>query len=186
MAQPGERKEEEDMRLYARQRVFSFRTVFNITDEHGREHYRVRGEVLTLGKKLHVYDATGREVALVRQKLINLLPTYDIYVGGRHAARIVKRLTLMRPSYIIKGCNWKVQGNFLQHDYRIYSGAAAIAGIRKRWLSFGDCFELDVPDRRNELLAVCMMLVIDCVMDAEEASRSSNTAAINNSNNDIS
>ena len=161
------------MRLYARQKVFSFRTVFSITDERGNDRYRVRGELLTLGKRLHVYDNNGREVAMIRQRLLNLLPTYDIYIGGRHAARIVKKITLLRPSYVIRGCNWKVQGNFLQHDYRIYRGMSAIAGIRKRWLSFGDCFELDVPERENELLSVCMMLVIDCVMDAEEAARSS-------------
>lgn len=177
-------KEEDYMRLYARQKVFSFRTVFSITDERGREHYRVRGEVFTLGSRLHVYDSTGREAAVIRQRILNLLPTYDIYIGGRHAARIVKKITLLRPSYVIRGCNWKVQGNFLQHDYRIYRGVSAIAGIRKRWLSFGDCFELDVPDRNNELLAVCMMLVIDCVMDAEEASKPSGTGSAANINTD--
>lgn len=177
-------KEKEDMRLYARQKVFSFRTVFSITDERGNDRYRVRGELLTLGKRLHVYDNNGREVAMIRQRLLNLLPTYDIYIGGRHAARIVKKITLLRPSYVIRGCNWKVQGNFLQHDYRIYRGMSAIAGIRKRWLSFGDCFELDVPERENELLSVCMMLVIDCVMDAEEAARSSGANSVANINSD--
>ena len=121
---------------------------------------------------------------MIRQRLLNLLPTYDIYIGGRHAARIVKKITLLRPSYVIRGCNWKVQGNFLQHDYRIYRGMSAIAGIRKRWLSFGDCFELDVPERENELLSVCMMLVIDCVMDAEEAARSSGANSVANINSD--
>lgn len=172
------------MRLYARQKVFSFRTVFSITDERGNDRYRVRGELLTLGKRLHVYDNNGREVAMIRQRLLNLLPTYDIYIGGRHAARIVKKITLLRPSYVIRGCNWKVQGNFLQHDYRIYRGMSAIAGIRKRWLSFGDCFELDVPERENELLSVCMMLVIDCVMDAEEAARPSGANSVANINSD--
>ena len=54
------------MRLYARQKVFSFRTVFSITDERGNDRYRVRGELLTLGKRLHVYDNNGREVAMIR------------------------------------------------------------------------------------------------------------------------
>ena len=173
------------MRLYARQKVFSFRTTFSIVDEHGRPHYTVKGEILTIGKKLHVYDASGREVALLREKLIKLLPTYDIYIGGRPVARIVKRLSILKPSYEIRECGWRVEGNFLQHDYRIYNGVVAVAGIRKRWLSFGDCFELDVPDSRNELLAVCVMLAIDCVMDADEAARNiynQNTGSNTNSN----
>jgi uncharacterized protein YxjI len=169
------------MRLYARQRVFSFRTVFNILDSRGRVRYTVKGELLSLTKKLHVFDSSGREVALLRGKIISLLPTYDIYIGNRKAARIVKRLTLFRPSYVITDCNWRVEGNLLQHSYSLYNGRRnRVATISKRWMSIGDCFELDVPDPENEVLAVCMMLAIDCVMDDQEASSLTHRQTLNN------
>lgn len=161
------------MRLYARQKIFSFRTVFSILDSNGRVRYTVRGEILSFARKLHVYDSSGREVALLRGRIISLLPTYDIYIGGRKAARIIKRISLFRPSYVIRDCNWRVQGNFVQHSYKMIDGRRnEVATIRKRWLTIGDCFELNVPDPSNELLAVCMMLAIDCVMDDQARSGS--------------
>ena len=169
------------MRLYARQKVFSFRTVFNILDSGGRVRYTVRGELLSLTKKLHVFDSSGREVALLRGKIISLLPTYDIYIGKRKAARITKRLTFFRPSYVITDCNWRVEGDFLQHNYSMYSGRRnRVATISKKWISIGDCFELVVPDPENEVLAVCMMLAIDCVMDDQEVSMVGHRQTLNN------
>ena len=59
------------MKLYIKQKVFSWGAKFNITDENGEERYRVEGEVFTLGKKLHVYDMSGEEVAFIQQKLLS-------------------------------------------------------------------------------------------------------------------
>ncbi len=154
------------MRLYARQKLLTFRTAFSIMDEKGRPAYTVKGEILTLTKRLHIYDRRGKEVGMVKGKLFTVMPTYDIYVGGRMRGRIVKRLTLLRPSYVIKDSNWRVEGDFLAHDYRVYDGEGdKAASIRKRWISIGDCFELDVPEKENEIMALCVMLAIDCVLD---------------------
>ena len=166
------------MKLYARQKIFSLRTVFNIVDEHNNPRYGVRGEIFTFGRRLHVLNDRGMEAALVRQRIFRFLPTYDIYIGGRLAATIIKRFTFFRPSYVIRDCNWTVEGNFLAHDYTMYDGMGrAAATIHKTWFTIGDCFELDVRDRKDELLAVCMMLAIDCVMDDDAAAASAaNTA----------
>ena len=49
------------MKLYIKQKVFSFRDKFHIFDENGEVKYTATGEILTLGKKLHVTDAYDRE-----------------------------------------------------------------------------------------------------------------------------
>ena len=54
------------MKLYIRQKIFSFGAKFNVTDEFEEVHYKVEGEIFTLVPKLHIYDTTGYEVALVR------------------------------------------------------------------------------------------------------------------------
>lgn len=161
------------MRFYARQKLFSLRTVFKILNEKGQPSYSAKGEIVSFGKRLHIYDRTGREVAVLRQRLMSLMPTYEIHIGGRYAASIVKRITLFKPSYSIKGSGWRVQGDFLKHSYRLIGPNGKVAAsIRKRWFSFGDAFELNVPDPENELMAICVMLAIDCVMDNEEAAAS--------------
>ena len=41
------------MKLYMKQKVFSWTDKFNIVDEQGNERYYVEGELFSWGKKLH-------------------------------------------------------------------------------------------------------------------------------------
>lgn len=51
------------MKLYIKEKVFTWGDQFTVKDERGNDKYVVEGEVFSWGKKLHVYDMTGREVA---------------------------------------------------------------------------------------------------------------------------
>ena len=154
------------MKLYIRQKVFSWRAKFNITDEFGEEVYRVEGEIFTLGKRLHIFDNTGEEAALVQQKLFSLMPRFYVYVNGFKIAEIVKELTFLKPRYDIFGKGWTVEGDFLAHDYCIIDGGREIARVHKVWMSWGDSFELDILDTSDEVGLIAVILAIDAVMDA--------------------
>lgn len=39
-------------------------------------------------------------------------------------------------------------------------------------MTWGDCYELDIADRRDELIALAVVLTIDCVMAAAAAAAS--------------
>ena len=158
------------MKLYIKQKVFSWAAKFNITDENGEERYSVRGEVFTLAKKLHVFDPSGEEVALVQQKLLSLLPRFYVYVNGQQIAEIVKELTFLKPRYDIFGKGWTVEGDFLAHDYTITEGGREIARVHKVWMSWGDSFELDICDTDDEIGLIAVILAIDAVMDAGNSS----------------
>ena len=56
------------MKLYIRQKVFSWNDKFFVMDEYGRDRYRVEGEFFSFGKKLHIYDMADNEVAFIQQK----------------------------------------------------------------------------------------------------------------------
>ncbi|MDE6767733.1 MAG: hypothetical protein K2J35_06020, partial [Eubacterium sp.] len=62
---------------------------------------------------------------------------------------------------------WPVEGEFVAHDYVITSGNRAIVSIHKAWMSWGDTFELDIADDRDEVTALAVVLAIDAVMDAQ-------------------
>ena len=76
------------MKLYIREKVFSWGDKFTVKDEYGRDKYMVQGEIFSWGKKLHVYDMTGREVAFIRQKLLSWMPRYEVSCGGAPIAEI--------------------------------------------------------------------------------------------------
>ena len=77
------------MKLYIKQKVFSFKDKFNIYDERGEIKYTAEGEIFTLGKKLHITDTNGQEVIFIRQRLLTFLPKYEISLPGGETVEIV-------------------------------------------------------------------------------------------------
>lgn len=161
------------MILYVRQKVFSWRDRFTVKDENGADKYYVEGELLSWGKKLHIYDMAGNEVAFIQQKVFSFLPRYYVFINGRQVAEIVKEFTFFKPRYSISGLGWEVEGNIWTHDYNIAKNGRSIVSIRKEWLTWGDCYTLDITNQEDEIIAMAAVLTIDCVMAAQSAASSS-------------
>ena len=157
------------MKLYIRQKIFSWADRFTVKDETGADKYFVEGELFSWGKKLHVSDCNGREVAFIQQKVFSLLPRFFVFTEGREVAEIIKEFTFFRPKYSISGLNWEINGSFMAHDYEITQYGRPIVTIHKEWMTWGDCYELDIAEEKDEIIALAVVLAIDCVMDAAGA-----------------
>ena len=158
------------MKLYIKQKVFSFRDKFTVKDEDGNDRYYVEGEIFTFGKKLHIFDMNNNEVAFVRQKLMSFMPKFTVEVGSRQIAEIVKEFTFFKPKYRVDGLGWDVSGDFFAHDYVITDNRGPIVSIHKQWMSWGDTFELDIDRSSDEVIALAVVLAIDAVIDAQQSS----------------
>jgi len=158
------------VKLYIKQRVFSWRDRFFVKDEAGYDRYAAEGELFTWGKKLHIYDASGAEVAFVWQKVMSFLPRFFVEINGREVCEIVKEFTFFRHSYRISGMPWHLNGDFLAHEYSLDdSSGRQVMWMSKKWFTWGDSYELDIPDVRNELLCLCIALAVDCAMALQES-----------------
>lgn len=153
------------MKLYIRQKVFSWKDKFFVKDQNGRDKYMVEGELFSFGKKLHVYDMSGNEVAFIQQKVFSFLPRYFVFVADREIAEIVKQFSFFRPKYEVRGLNWQVEGDFFAHNYVIYDGNACVVEINKEWMTWGDCYELDIASGADEIVALATVLAIDCATE---------------------
>jgi uncharacterized protein YxjI len=100
------------MKLFIKQKVFSWNDKFTIKDETGTDRYFVEGEIFSFGKKLHVYDAYQTERIFLQQKVWSFMPRFFVFVDGLQVAEIVKEFTFMKPKYSVLGLNWEVNGNF--------------------------------------------------------------------------
>ncbi|MBR5995052.1 MAG: LURP-one-related family protein [Eubacteriaceae bacterium] len=160
------------MQLFIKQKLLSFNDQFTVYDSNQQVLYRVRGELLSLGKKLHITTDDGREIALVTQKLLTYRPRFLVYIGGRRVAQILREMTLVIPKYDVIGPGWRVKGDFLNHNYEIFGRRnSSIARITKKWLSWGDTYCIDVPNPSDVILAMCVALTIDCVDAERQASQ---------------
>ena len=70
------------MKYTVKQRVFSFGAKYDVWDTDGNPVYHVRGEILSLGRVLHIYDTRDNEVATVEQRLFTFGYKYDVYCGS--------------------------------------------------------------------------------------------------------
>lgn len=164
------------MKLFIKQKVFSWKDKFTVKDETGADRYFVEGEIFSFGKKLHVYDAHQTERIFLQQKVWSFLPRFFVFVDGLQVAEIVKEFTFMKPKYSVLGLNWEVNGNFWAHDYEILNQGHVVVTIKKEWLTWGDTYVLDIGDARDEINALAVVLAIDAVMSqqSQAASTSSN------------
>lgn len=164
------------MKLYLKQKVFSWGDKFTVYDENGNDKYYVKGEVFTLGKKLHIYDLSGNEVCFIHQRVLSFLPKYFISKNGEDVAQAVKNFTLFHQSYSIEGFSWSVEGDFFAHEYEIFSHTGTVAAISKQWFTFGDAYEINIADGINDVDALAVVLVIDaCLQASASASASAST-----------
>ena len=161
------------MKLYIKEKVFTWGDQFTVKDERGNDKYVVEGEVFSWGKKLHVYDMTGREVAAIRQEVWSFLPRYYVFCGDRQVAEIKKEFTFFFPKYRIDGLGWEIDGSFMAHEYEITQSGRTIVSISKEWMTWGDSYELNITNSSDEIVALAVVLTIDCVMEAAATAASS-------------
>ncbi len=154
------------MKLYIKQKVFSWGDKFTVKDELGRDKYIVEGEIFTWGKKLHVYDLAGREVAFIKQEVWSFLPRYYVFCNDRQVAEIKKEFTLFFPRYTIAGLGWDIDGCFMEHEYQITQSGHQIVSISKEWMTWGDSYQLDIQNPADEIVALAVVLTIDCVNES--------------------
>ena len=157
------------MKLYFKQRMFSWFDSYDIyhMDEDGAVAFTVEGK-LAWGHCLHILDPAGQHIATVKQQVLTLLPKFDLYVGERRAGAIRKEFTLFRPSFTLDFNGWRVEGSFMEWEYRILDAQGRlVASISKELFHWTDTYVIDVAEGENPLYALMVVLAID----AEKCSR---------------
>jgi uncharacterized protein YxjI len=151
-----------EMKLYIKQKVFSWNDKFWIKDEAQRDRWFAEGEVFTFGKKLRVYDAQGAERAFICQKIFSFLPRYYIEIDGGEY-EFAQKFTILRREYTLPALGWSIRGDFFAHSYAAENARGEIMRMQKAWMSWGDYYELDIFSPNDELMCLCAALAIDCM-----------------------
>ena len=155
------------MKLLFKQRFFSWFDSYDIYDEAGNTVYSVKG-ALAWGHLLRIYDASGREIGCVRQKILTWLPSFEMYLGDRYIGCIHKEFSFFRPKFNMDYNGWRVDGDWLEWDYAICDAAGvSVASVSKELWNWTDTYVIDVRDPRDAVCALMLVLAID----AEKCSR---------------
>lgn len=151
------------MKYIIKERIFTLTDKFVIEDEEGYPRYEVVGKLLSLGNKLCIYDLDGQELVYIEQKLLKLLPEYNIYQKGHLVGKVKKEFTFFKPSFVIESSygNFTFQGDILHHDFDILKDGRTVAWINKRWLSLSDTYSVEVSDLVDQAFILAIVIVLD-------------------------
>ena len=164
---PNIKRRKQQMKLLFKQRLFSWFDSYDIYDEAGNTIFVVKGQ-LAWGHCLKIYDAQGREIGTVKERILTFLPKFEMYLGDRYIGCISKEFTFFLPKYNIDCNGWHIDGDLFEWDYQILnSSGQPVANITKELWNWTDTYVIDVLDPQDALCALMLVLAID----AEKCSR---------------
>ncbi|MDD3960024.1 MAG: hypothetical protein GX099_04735 [Clostridiaceae bacterium] len=152
------------MKLYLKQKIFSWSSRFTVRDANGDDKYNIQGELLSWGRKLHVFDKADREVAFIKQKGFSILPRFEVYIEDHFQFEVIKKFTIIRPEYDMVGLDWVIKGELFSHEYKIVGGYGPVATVSKAYFSWGDSYSIDIVNPETEVKVLAAVLAIDCAL----------------------
>lgn len=155
------------MKLYFKQRFFSWFDSYDIYDEQENVIFVVKGQ-LSWGHCLKIFDVYGQEVGMIKERILTFLPQFEVYRGGQYLGCIKKEMSILRPKYNIEYNGWHIEGSFLEWNYQITDRRGGmVAAVSKELFHLTDQYVIDVVNPQDGLTALMFVLAID----AEKCSR---------------
>jgi uncharacterized protein YxjI len=153
-----------------RQRLVSIGDDYWIEDDQGQRVYKVNGKALRIRDTLILEDVDGRELFKIQEKKLHIRDTMEIEDGaGRTVAKVKKALiSPLRERYEVKvedGEDMEVQGNIVDHEYKIERGGDKVAEVSKKWFRIADTYGIEVEQEQDPALIVAVAAVVDSMTD---------------------
>jgi uncharacterized protein YxjI len=114
----------------------------------------------------------GNELYYVRQKVFAFMPEYAVYHGETFRARIKKQLTFLRPKLNVESDSgyYEITGNFMDMDFQKLRDSQALGEIHKKWLSWGDTYQLIIYDPKDAAFFTALAIAVDNCLHNEKSS----------------
>ena len=149
------------MKLYFKQRFLSWFDSYDIYNENGEVEFRVEGE-LSWGHLLKIYDYYDNHVATIKERIMTLLPAYEIYKNDKLEGLIRKEFSFFKPYFMIEYREWEMEGDLLEWEYRIVNRhGREVARLSKEVFNLVDTYVIDVREDDDALDVLLVVLAID-------------------------
>ncbi len=137
-----------------------------IENEAGERAFYVDGKALRLRNTLIIKDVQGNEIYKLQEKLLRIKDTMDVLdANGKTAATIKKALIApLRDRWkveVANGPEMDVQGNILDHEYKIEAGREKVAEVSKRWFRIRDTYGVEIEPGQDNALILAIAAALD-------------------------
>jgi len=163
------REEQREITHYRmRQNLISIGDDFWIEDEHGRRVFRVDGKALRVRQTLNFEDAHGNQLCQIQERMARVRDSMEIEGPNGNRMAMVKKalITPVRERWSVSvegGPDLEVQGNILDHEYRIGEGRDQVAEVSKKWFRIADTYGVEVAPDQNDILILAITVAVDAM-----------------------
>lgn len=163
--------------FYLKQKVFSIGEKYNVYDENQNVVYHIKGQIFSIRNKMDMYRY-DQHIFHMEKKLFRFLPEYTLYnTEGREVARIKKNFTFVGGSLTIHSLygDMELIGQIMRRDFHVNHNGKEVMSIHKKWVSWGDSYQITINDDANEAFYVALVILIDAIFHQTSSHSSSSS-----------
>jgi uncharacterized protein YxjI len=149
-----------------RQKLVAIGNDFFIEDESGRKIFKVDGKAVRVRDTLIFRDTQGNELCKIQERKLRVKDSMEIEGPDGQRVAMVKKaiITPVRDRWTVKiknGPDLDVQGNILDHEYRIGEGRDKVAEVSKKWFRVRDSYGVEIDEGQDDILVLAATVCID-------------------------
>ena len=157
---------------YLKQKVFAIRDRYKVYDEEQQLAYYCEGKMFSFVRRMDFFKAPEKtHLYTIKRQFISFLPKYRLFtLEGSQVALIKKRWSFMRHKFDISSelGELKMEGNMWGHDFKVMLDETILLEVHKKWLSWGDTYQITIVDEsKTELLIALVLMIDDCLHDSQ-------------------
>ena len=124
------------------------------------------GKAVRARNTLIFEDTNGHELAKIQERMLRVKDTMEIEGPGGETLATVKKALIapLRDRWTVKvgdGPDLDVQGNILDHEYKIDQGRDTVAEISKKWFRVRDTYGVEIAPGQNDIVILAVTAAIE-------------------------
>jgi uncharacterized protein YxjI len=169
--------------LFTSTKVFTLHHHIDITDEHEEVVYRADSKVISIRDKTDIFDAAGRHVAHIENKLLTLRETHMVTMADGTRFDISNEiLHVIKDITNIVGLGWQLRGNILGLNFELYdTDGSVIAVIGQKAVSIHDKYCIDIYKPEHEQKVIAILVALQHMMADRENSQAASSSSSSSS-----
>jgi uncharacterized protein YxjI len=137
-----------------------------IETEAGERSFYVDGKVLRVRDTLIIKDVQGNELYKLKEKLLRARDTMDILDAKDETVATIKKALIapLRDRWkveVVNGPEMDIQGNILDHEYKIEAGREKVAEVSKKWFRIRDTYGVEIEPGQDNALILTITAALD-------------------------
>jgi uncharacterized protein YxjI len=157
-------------RYQMRQKLVAFGDDFYIENEQGQRVFKVDGKALRVRDTLVFRDMQGNKLCHIQERKLRVKDTMRVEDQDGHELAVVKKALIspLRDRWTVKikdGPDLEVQGNILDHEYRIGEGRDKAGEVSKKWFRVRDTYGVEVAEGQDDLVILAATVALDMMVD---------------------